>query len=242
MKIMLDQAYGSHPRQKLDIFAPSKSTEKQPVIVFWHGGSWKSGDKSRYHFVGRQLAKMGYVAVLPNYRLYPDVRYPDFLHDGVGALAWVQGNVATYGGDPDYLFLAGHSAGAYNAAMIALDPRLKAKPARGFIGLSGPYNFYPRPDLRPIFPLSAPKEHWLPIDHVNAATPPSLLIHGRLDWTVNYKNSLSLSRKLAAMDRQSQLIIYPHLEHMGTVAPFLPGMSWLAPVRRHVREFISRNI
>ena len=89
-----------------------------------------------------------------------------------------------------------------------------------------------RPDLRPIFPLDDPKAKWLPIDHVGASAPPSLLIHGRLDWIVNYKNSVSLHQAFSRVGAASQLIVYPHLEHMGTVVPFVTGFGWLAPARR----------
>jgi acetyl esterase/lipase len=246
MQIFKNIAYGEHRLQELDIFQPDIS-RPAPIVIFWHGGSWKSGSRQQYRNVGQALAAMGFVVFLPSYRLYPEVKYPKFLKDCAAAAAWVHQHGTKYGGDRQKIFLMGHSAGAYNAAMVALADSLleTAGVPRaaicGFIGLSGAYDFYPRPDLRPIFPLGDPGAKWLPIDHAGPNKPPSLLIHGRLDFVVKSQNSWRLNRALKSNGNQSRLVIYPHLEHMGTAGALLGPLSWLAPVGRQVRQFISAN-
>ena len=138
-----DQAFGEGPRRRLDVYVPTGAVEKAPVLVFFYGGSWQSGSKDDYAFVGQALAAQGFVTVLPDYRLYPETAFPGFLDDGAAAIAWVRDNIAAYGGDPRRIVLAGHSAGAYNAAMLGLDPRyldaagVDPKTIRAVAGLSG---------------------------------------------------------------------------------------------------------
>ena len=152
-------AYGEGARRTLDVYRPSAAAAA-PVVVFFYGGSWQSGHKEMYLFVAAALARRGYVIVVPDYRVYPEVRYPDFLDDGARAVRWAKDNAARFGGDPQKLFVMGHSAGAYIAAMLALDGRWLQKvdlaPDRdiaGLIGISGPYDFLPLSDgtLKTIF-------------------------------------------------------------------------------------------
>jgi acetyl esterase/lipase len=119
-----DQAFASGPRRKLDLYAPKRRSAdaRLPVIVFFYGGSWSSGDKKGYGFAGRALAAQGFLVAIPDYRLVPEVRFPGFIEDGAAAVRWVRANAARFGGDPDRIVLAGHSAGAYNAAMLSFDP------------------------------------------------------------------------------------------------------------------------
>jgi acetyl esterase/lipase len=142
-------AFGTHG-QTLDIWAPADPPAgKLPVVIFWYGGGWAKGDRAAYAFAGRALAKDGFLVVIPDYRKVPDVLFPAFLDDGAEAVAWVQANVAEHGGDPGRVAFMGHSAGAYQAVMLALDSkRLAAAGAdpgivKAAVGLSGPYDFYP---------------------------------------------------------------------------------------------------
>jgi acetyl esterase/lipase len=152
-------AYGDDPRQKLDVYVPRHPLKGAPVVVFFYGGSWNSGNRGDYTFVGEALASRGIVAVLADYRLYPQVRYPLFLEDGARAVAWTKAHISEYSGNPQRLYLMGHSSGAYNASMLALDTNLlgavgmSPKDLSGWIGLAGPYDFLPieNPDVRPVF-------------------------------------------------------------------------------------------
>jgi len=159
--------FGANPKLKYDLYLPNNPNEEfsnTPVIVFFYGGSWNRGDKSEYEFVGRRLASMGYITAVPNYRLYPEVQYPDFLVDGAQSIAHLKKELQK----PEYknlnpaqqYVLMGHSAGAYNAAMLALDPRWLSAAGlehrtsvNGLIGLAGAYNIYPikDTDVQPVF-------------------------------------------------------------------------------------------
>src|SRR5688572_24770878 len=141
-----DLRFGDEPRQVLDVYVPqSQGKDLRPVVIFWYGGMWLRGSKEQYRFVGAALANSGYVAVLPDYRLYPRARFPTFIEDGALAVKWVREHAHEFGGDPNAIFLMGHSAGAHTAALLALDGRYLQKVGgdsswlRGWIGLSGPY-------------------------------------------------------------------------------------------------------
>lgn len=201
-------AYGQDPRNTLDVYTPQTKPANAPVVVFFYGGSWNTGSKANYAFVGEALAARGMVVVIADYRLYPQVRYPSFLEDSAKALAWAHKHAKTYGGDPDRLYVMGHSAGAYNAAMLALDPRWLAREGlspsilSGWIGLAGPYDFLPieNADVKPVFffPDSPPDSQ--PINHVSSSAPPALLMASNTDSLVNPKRNTG---GLARADRKS---------------------------------------
>ena len=138
-----DLVYGPAPRENLDIYVPDGLIAPAPVLLFFYGGNWDSGSKDLYLAFGQAFASEGFVVAIADYRLYPAVKYPVFLQDGAAAFRFVHGNAARFGGDPNRIFLAGHSAGAYNAIMLASDPHyLKDAGAdisqlRGAIGLAG---------------------------------------------------------------------------------------------------------
>src|SRR5579871_3858015 len=146
-----DLHYGPDGRQTLDIYAP-RSARNRPVVIFWYGGSWTQGSKSDYRFVGALLAARGFVAVIPDYRLYPASTFPGFEEDGARAVAWVNRHVEEFGGDPRRVVLMGHSAGAHTAAFLAYNRNFLreagADPASivGLVGLSGPYVLVPDTD------------------------------------------------------------------------------------------------
>ncbi|MFM7067317.1 MAG: alpha/beta hydrolase [Gammaproteobacteria bacterium] len=197
-------AYGDGNRQRLDVYRPAAAGEPRPVVVFVHGGSWRSGDKTLYRWLGKSLAGEGFVAVLVNYGLMPTVRFPDSAHDVAAAVAFVRAHAAEWGGDPSRLTLMGHSAGAHLAALVTYDGRYLARhglePAliQGFVGLSGPYDFLlDTPLLRSTFAGPPERERDAqPVNFANAAAPRSLLVMGRDDTTVNPRNTESLGRRL----------------------------------------------
>src|SRR5690554_1493644 len=141
-------AYAGGPRGKLDVYSPQNPKGNAPVVMFIYGGGWNRGERWEYEFVGRALASRGFVAVIGDYRLVPEVAYPAFLYDAAVAAKWIEDNISAFGGDPNKLSLAGHSAGAYNAVMLGLDPAFFREagvtiPIRGVAGLAGPYDLYP---------------------------------------------------------------------------------------------------
>ncbi len=117
-------SYGTGPQHRLDVYVPDQAAAKpRPLVVFWHGGRWSSGDKADYRFVGAALAELGFVAVLPNYRHYPDVKMPGFMDDAACAGRWAAAHAGEFGADADRLYFMGHSAGAHMAALVTLDSR-----------------------------------------------------------------------------------------------------------------------
>jgi acetyl esterase/lipase len=253
-----DIAYGSHPRQRLDVYVPDAAAAatgmaaatggSRPMVVFWHGGRWSFGDKAKYRFVGASLAELGYVAVLPNYRLYPEVKLAGFMEDAAHAGRWAAGHAAQYGADTDRLYLMGHSAGAHLAALVALDARYFAAaggaPPRiaGVIGLSGPYDFLPlnEADVQDMFgpPQNYPQSQ--PINFVRPDAPPMLLIHGSKDETVAPKNSVNLAASLRAVGVPVTLKLYPKLLHADTVAAISLPARGRAPTLGDVAAFVRQ--
>ena len=240
--------YGSNPRHKLDIYTPNGGAAGAPVIVFFFGGNWTAGERADYAFVGRALASRGIVAVIPDYRLYPEVRYPDFLDDAAQAVAWTAREIGRYGGDPARLFVMGHSAGAYNAAMIALDGsylgKFGLKPAalRGWIGLAGPYDFLPVENkvTRPVFHFPDTPPASQPINHVGVSAPPALLIAASSDSLVNpARNTGGLASKLRSKSVAVTEVYYDGVSHTTLVGSIAAPLRGLAPTLDAVDGFVN---
>jgi acetyl esterase/lipase len=215
--------YGADSRHKLDIWAPrGRPAEALPVVIFFYGGGWADGSRSDYGFAGAAYASKGFIAVLPDYRLVPGVRFPAFVEDGALAVKWVRDNIARFGGDPKRITLAGHSAGAYNAAMLALDPRyLRAqgvdpKIIRSAALLSGPYDFYPLTEARgraAFGQWKAPAETQ-PITFARRDAPPLFLGHGTNDRVVLQRNSKRLAERLKQEGAEVELRLYKGANHV----------------------------
>jgi acetyl esterase/lipase len=184
-----DLAYEPGERHSLDVYMPAAPLPGRPVVVFLYGGAWQTGARQDYAFMGEALAGRGVTVVIPDYRVYPPTIFPGFVEDGAAAAAWTKAHIAQYGGNPDALFLAGHSAGAHIAALIALDPEylaaynMKPDELAGMIGIAGPYDFLPitRSDLKPIFAvpdLAATQ----PVTYADGKNPPMLLQAGEDRW------------------------------------------------------------
>jgi acetyl esterase/lipase len=240
-------AYGDHARQRLDVYVPEPAPSAAPVVVFFYGGRWRSGDRDFYRFVGQALVARGYVAVIADYRLYPEVRFPAFIEDGARAVRWAREHAAGYGGDPGRLFVMGHSAGAHIAALLALDPQyLQAVGGRrewlaGMIGLAGAYDFLPLTDddLKDIF--GPPERYPLsqPINHVDGRNPPLLLLHGRTDTTVRLKNTVNLAERVRAAGGSVQTVIYPVMGHARMIASLAPPLRYASRVLADIAVFID---
>lgn len=226
-------AFGPHPRHRLDIYAPvgTAGGARLPVVMFIYGGSWRMGSRQEYGFVGSALASRGFVTVIADYRLVPEIRFPDFLDDGALALAWIRGNIAQHGGDPARVGVAGHSAGAYNAVMLALEPRFLRKAGvdprliKAVAGISGPYDFFPwrSADAEAAFGAWPDPKATQPVNFARAGAPPMLLVTGADDSTVRPTNTNALAARLRAAGASASTRVYPGLGHID----ILTGMSRL---------------
>jgi acetyl esterase/lipase len=244
-----DIAYGDGPRRKLDVYVPAALAPgaKAPVVVFFYGGSWRFGEKADYRFVGTALAAKGIIAVIADYRLFPEVSYPEFLVDTAQAVAWTHREIARYGGDVDRIFIAGHSAGAYDAAMVAFDPRwlapygLKPSQFRGFVGLAGPYNFLPIVDegVKEVFHWPDTPPDSQPINHVTKDSLPSLLIAAKKDTFVYpEQNTEPMGARLKSAGVDATVIEHGGVNHVTLMGSMARPLRFLAPVEREFTEFV----
>lgn len=243
-----DIAYAQGDRHGLDIYAPA-GNGVHPVVVFIYGGGWKDGTKSEYRFVAAALAARGFLTVVPDYRLFPQVRFPAFLRDNAAAVAWTKANIARYGGDPGRIFLMGHSAGAYNVAMLTLDRQwLEAdgvNPDRdiaGTIGLAGPYDFLPLndPELEDIFAPAGDLRLSQPIAFARGGAPPMFLAAGTADQTVWPRNTEHLAAAIRGDGGSVEERLYPGVNHTKIIGAMAGALTWLAPSMKDVVGFLDR--
>ncbi len=245
-----DVAYGPLARQKLDVYTPTAVAPNAgwPVVVFFYGGSWNSGERADYAFVGSALAARGVLTLVADYRLYPVVRYPEFLRDSALALAWGFDQAARLGGDSKRVFVMGHSAGGYNAAMLALDPRWLAITGHmppelsGWIGLAGPYDFFPtdNPDAQPVFFHPNYPPHAQPIEFGSVRAVPTFLGAPVNDTLVSpTRSTRALAAELEAAGTPVTLRLYERASHTTLIGAFAPPLRWVAPVLDDVTAFIA---
>ena len=240
-------AYGALARQRLDVYRPAHVTGTAPVVVFFYGGNWNSGERSDYLFVGEALASRGFVVVLADYRLYPEVRFPDFLDDCALAVRWAFEHGAEYGGDTRNLYLMGHSAGAYNAAMLALNPQylrgasVDVKQIRGLITLAGPFDFLPLQSKvsKKVFGFPDTPLNTQPIQFASASAPPALLLTAKEDGVVDPGNSVRLAAKLRSHGVAVTEVVYPRLGHRTLVGALSKPLRGFAPVLDDVAKFVD---
>jgi acetyl esterase/lipase len=249
LAITRNVAYGPLPRQTLDIYVPRTAPPDAPVIVFFYGGSWQTGEKGDYLFAAQALTRGGAIVVVPDYRLYPAVTFPGFLEDGAAATAWVANNIGRWGGDSRTIFVAGHSAGAYIAIMLALDPEyLDRAGAQGFryagaIGLSGPYDFLPltRPDIKAIFEVVPDMASTQPIHFARADAPPLLLITGDADEVVGPYNTHHLADRMRDLGGKVEDHYYRGLDHTDTAIALTALFRDKAPELADIERFIAEH-
>jgi len=205
------------------------------------------GNKEDYLFVGQAFASKGFTVVIADYRVYPEVHYPTFTEDAARALVWMHKHIKDYGGNPDNIFVAGHSAGAYIALMLVANNAYiekaggKANWIRGAIGLAGPYNFVPSqedPDIREIFSTDKDKATQ-PITYVHKGMPPVFLATGDADETVKLHNAYDLEKKLRALDDVVEVHTYPDVAHIGLVLALADGFRDKAPLLEDAARFVG---
>lgn len=243
--------YAAGPRGGIDVYAPPIAHGPAPVAVFFYGGSWDSGRRQDYGWAARALAAQGFLTIVPDYRLYPEVRFPSFLDDCAQAVRWAIDHAAALGGDPKRLVLVGHSAGAYNAAMLALDPRYLAAAGvapgavKAFAGLSGPYAFLPLdgPITRRTFGEASDLEATQPTRYARADAPPAFLATGDKDTTVRPRNTRKLAAALRDAGARVEERHYAGLDHAGTVLalsrPFRRKATLLADMTAFLKSAVG---
>ncbi len=263
-------SYGAHSRQRVDVYpvvekrleeTPVKGSvvsaahaapeQGRPMVIFFYGGSWNSGSRSDYRFVATALNDLGYVVAIPDYRLTPEVFYPEFLQDSAEAVRTLIRQARQFGADPNRIVLAGHSAGAYNAAMIAMDQRWmvadERRHIRGLIGFAAPVNFLPIqiPEVQQTFRWPNTPQDSQPIEHVAPGNPPVLLITARGDRVVDpTRNSQSFADRLmrAGVPVQVEVIDGPLglANHANVVATISPTFQFVAPMLTKIRSFVDQ--
>ena len=243
-----DVAFDAAKGLKLDVWAAPGGDAKKPVLVFFYGGGWANGERDHYGFAARAYASKGFIVVVPDYRKVPQVRFPAFNQDGAEAVRWVHDNIAKYGGDPERVALAGHSAGGYIAVMLTLDQGyLKAagvNPAiiRATVGLSGPYDFYPYDSKRSINAMHAwPKPlETQPIAYARKDAPPIMVITGTADDTVKPRNAILLSKRLHGLGAPVEFRAYNDLSHEDVVMALSKPFRQKAPVLQDSADFLIK--
>jgi len=246
--VVRGEAYGSGPRQRLDVYAPRGAKGHAPVAVFFYGGSWDSGRRQDYGWVGRAMASRGFVTVVADYRIYPEVLYPVFLQDGAQAVKWAQDHARDYGGDPDRIVLAGHSAGAYNAVMLGLDGRyLRAagvdpRAIKAVAGVAGPYDFVPFDDpiAKRIFGKTDDPPATQPMAYVTKDSPAAFLATGDADTLVYPRNTTALAKKLREAGVPVEERHYAGVGHVKILLALSRPLRGEAPVLDEMTEFLRK--
>jgi predicted esterase len=244
LTVLRDVAYRPGARGMMDVYRPTNATGRLPVLVFFYGGSWQSGNRGDYRFVAATLARRGMVVVVPDYRLYPEVQFPAFIDDAAQAVRET-GRLATeWGGDPSRIVLAGHSAGAYLAAMLALAPDYLGEARAhiaGMIGLAGPYDFLPitGPDIKLVFGASVASPATQPISFADATAPPMLLLHGGQDIVVRPGNSTRLAAAITRAGGDARVEQFDSLGHIGIASAIAPLFQFRAPVVDRIVGFVA---
>jgi acetyl esterase/lipase len=224
--------------------------KKLPVIVFYYGGRWSEGEKEKYRFAATTLADQGYLVVVPDYRQYPKVKYPAFQEDSAKALAWVYRNIDQYGGDPERLFVAGHSSGGHMGAMLAANKTflneegLSPSIIKAFVGLAGPYDFEPEAkDVKDIF-SDVQSNNYAAMKvstFVEKDTPPMLLLYGLKDDIVYKRN---VEKLMEAANKKGANVSYKYYDDMDHIE-IMSALSWYfkdkKPVLNDMIDFFEKH-
>ncbi len=245
-------AYGQDERQMLDVYQPAIPANvrmRPPVVLFVYGGSWQNGSKAGYGFVGKSLAQAGYTTVVIDYRLTPKHRYPTFVQDTADALRWTYQNIAQYGGNPEQIFVMGHSAGAFNAITAVDDARfwstiqMPNTAIRGVIGLAGPYAYDFTTDPTKIaFPAEAKPDDIMPDRHVRPNPPPHLLVTGENDSVVGAFNATNMAAALKQAGGTVQTAQIKGVNHATMIAAFAPPTRFLGNTQQVVTDYMQAQL
>ena len=223
--IIRDIAYvdgSANVKQKLDLYLP-KNKRNFPVFVFYHGGGWTTGDRAIYTPLGIHLAKRGIGIVIPSYRLMPGDPHPAQVDDAASALAWVAKNIASRGGDPQRIFIGGHSAGAHLASLLALDTAIQTRHGiepgviKGVAALSGAYNLR----FLPMFGTPEQRRQASPMEYVRKDAPPFLIAYCQWDYLGLPLQARDLAAALKKHFVPTRLLYIPNETHISEVISML---------------------
>ncbi len=237
----------------LDIYIPDSSKQQNnllPVVIFFYGGCWggcPTFGKTYYQFVGQAISSKNFIAVIGDYRRFPEVRFQGIIQDSQQIVTWVKQNIDRYSGEPNHLFLMGHSSGAHLAAMLAVDKsQLNTETyqsIKGFIGLAGAYDFLPLTESyqKTLFGPAEKYPESQPINFVTGSEPPVLLLHGRRDTTTLPENSMNLSKKIKQSGGYSRLKLYKGMNHTDILSalalPFQETETVLSDISHFITEY-----
>lgn len=246
-RVERDLAYGPEARHGIDFYWPRWQAPKA-LVIFFYGGSWTRGSRGLYRFLGSALTGRGYAAAVADYRLYPETSYPGFLHDCALATGFATRHAGAEADLP--VVLMGHSAGGYNAAMLALDPQyltqaqISPSAIAGVICLAAPLTFDPlkTDSTRAVFlPSEAAPDEARPVKMVRAGAPPFLLLHGEDDRTVGAHNSRNFAKAYGEAGGSAQLRPYPKVNHLNIITSFAWPLRWQSPALHDVSQFIDAH-
>ena len=231
-------------RHILDMYLPD-DTKNFPVLFFVHGGAWTLGDKVGTRNVGLTFSQQGIGVVSVNYRLFPGAHYPEFAEDVAAAFAWTVKHIADYGGDPEKIFVAGHSAGAHLASLIATNKRflrpydLSPEDILGVIGISGVYRL--RAGMFPRIFTTDPqvRRDASPYHHVDSSTPPFLLLYADVDMAPAASQVQDMAQALTDAKVPIRLVTVPHRNH-GTILGMIGNTG--DPTTTEMMDFMQRNL
>jgi acetyl esterase/lipase len=240
--------YGPAERHRMDLYLPKGTMAAAPAVLFFYGGAFISGHRREYRFVGQALASQGIIVGIADYGLFPAHRFPDFVEDGAKACVFLRGLLSDRGGDPKRLFVAGHSAGAYIAVMLASDGRYLSgagadlSSLAGAIGISGPYDFLPitNPTRIEIFG-GTDRVETQPIHFIDGQRPPMLLLTGDRDVNILPHNTANLAARLRQHGSKVEEIVYPGIDHFRIILGLAPLFRRVVPIRADIARFVAEN-
>lgn len=243
-RVTRDLQYGAQARHRIDVYVP-KAAPNPPLVLYFYGGGWTEGDRAIYPFVAEAFTSAGIAFAVADYGLYPDVKYPAFLEDGATAFRFVRERAADFGVNAERLFLAGHSAGAYNAVMLAVDRRYLSDADRlalkGAIGIAGLYDLLPLKTQTMLAIFDGNRPETQPIEYVDRKTTPILLAHGGRDVVVHPGNSVRMAEKLARFGSEAQLKEYPDAGHIDILVSMARGFRRRTSLREDILTFVHAH-
>ncbi len=254
-----DILYGDEALQDLDIYYPkplaqamqaqNRIDNSYPMVVFVHGGSWESGNKEDYAFVGQSLAQAGYITAVINYRKAPEHVYPDYVEDTAQAIAWSYNNAPKFYADPQRIAVVGHSAGAFNMmAAISNEDFLapygvSPKDISAVIGIAGPYSYdFRQYDGGNAFADDATPDEVMPDRHIKGVQPPYLLLTAENDKIVHDQNTIKMTQALRDYGATVETGEIAGASHATSIGAMAPPLRWLNDAREQVLSYLDRAL